>query len=86
MKATDLYSEHWLLAYEAYERGWLPSENGTDYVANDGLFSILHRHRVRFYDIMAVAPPPTTTGYDGPETILDHLLEAGEPEPAATGA
>ena len=46
--ASNLYTEHWLLAYEASEQGWLSSS--TDYVADDPGFSILRKHGVRFYD------------------------------------
>ena len=38
MTAPNLYEDHWLLAYEAHEHGWLPSKN--DYVAADPFFSI----------------------------------------------
>jgi hypothetical protein len=50
MTAEHLYSEHWLLAYEAYVQGWLPSLDGTDYIADDPFFSILEAGNVRFYD------------------------------------
>jgi hypothetical protein len=44
----ELYSQHWLLAYEACEQGWLePTE---DYIGSDDFFSILRMHDVRFYD------------------------------------
>jgi hypothetical protein len=49
MTAESLYSEHWLMAYEAYVKGWLPSVDGTDYVADDPFFSILQDGGVRFY-------------------------------------
>jgi hypothetical protein len=32
MTATNLYENHWLLAYEAREQGWLPSLGGDDYI------------------------------------------------------
>ena len=49
MTAANLYDNHWLLAYEAHEQGWLPSRNGNDYVGSDAFFSILRSHGVRFY-------------------------------------
>jgi|SRR5271166_3499343 len=64
MIPESLYSERWLLAYEALEQGWLPSKGGADYVAADPLFSILRRHNVRFYDASFVTPPPSATGYE----------------------
>ena len=51
MTADALYSEHWLLAYEALVKGWLPSKNGTDYVTADPFFSILKAGDVEFYDV-----------------------------------
>jgi Reverse transcriptase (RNA-dependent DNA polymerase) len=47
LTGPSLYEDHWLLAYEAHEQGWLRSRS--DYVAADPLFSILQRHGVRFY-------------------------------------
>lgn len=47
--APHLYTEHWLLAYEATEQGWLGARGG-NYVGADNFFSILQRHQVRFYD------------------------------------
>lgn len=51
MTEDHLYSEHWLLAYEAYIQGWLPSLDGTDYIAEDPFFSILQNGAVRFYNV-----------------------------------
>ena len=52
MNAEGLYSEHWLLAYEAFEQGWRKPANGVDYIAADpyGCFQILRKHKVRFYN------------------------------------
>jgi hypothetical protein len=51
MNAASLYSDHWLLAYEAYEQQWI-RPRGTDYIKSDpyGLFSLLQRQDVKFYD------------------------------------
>lgn len=46
MMASSLYEDHWRLAYEAHEHGWLLSKS--DYIA-DPFFSILQGHSVRFY-------------------------------------
>lgn len=51
--AADLYSDHWLLAYEAHEQGWI--KRSRDYVATDAFFGVLQRHGIRFYGA-AVAP------------------------------
>jgi hypothetical protein len=50
MQAEHLYTENWILAYEAHIRGWLPSLDGPDYVAADGFFGILSKNGVMFYD------------------------------------
>jgi hypothetical protein len=50
MQADQLYSENWLLAYEAHKKGWLPSIDGSDYIANDSFFGILSQLGVEFYD------------------------------------
>lgn len=50
MTAENLYSEYWILAYEALVRGWLPSKNGSDYVENDPFFKILKLYKIYFFD------------------------------------
>lgn len=60
MEARHLYSENWLIAYEALTKGWLPSKDGTDYVAGDDFFSLLAKHGVKFYDTSVVDPASET--------------------------
>jgi len=62
MQAADLYENHWLIAYEALERGWLSSLGSKDYIADDQFFSILRQHGVRFYG-GGVAPTASFFGY-----------------------
>jgi len=50
MSVDALYDEHWLLAYEANVKGWLPSVSGTDHVAADPNFGFLKSRKVFFYD------------------------------------
>ena len=50
MNAANLYSDHWLLAYEAQQKGWLPHVHGTNYVTNDPFFSLLAAAGVSFYN------------------------------------
>jgi hypothetical protein len=45
-----LYSDHWLLAYEACAQGWLPPSDGIEFLSTDPFFSILSNGDVRFYD------------------------------------
>ena len=64
MTKESLYSEHWLLAYEAYQQGWLPSVNGTNYVTSDAYFAILDSHGVRFFETEEDVEVPEDTGYE----------------------
>jgi hypothetical protein len=75
MKAEHLYSEHWLLAYEALEQNWLASEDGTDYIANDSFFSILKQHGVRFYDPSSTDLPSIFGYNDGDDSEADDEQE-----------
>jgi len=63
MQAIHLYSENWLVAYEALIKGWLPSTDGSDYVAADDFFAALSAFNVEFYD----------TGTRDPATETDWL-------------
>jgi hypothetical protein len=54
MRAEDLYSENWLVAYEALQKGWLPSLDGRNYAAGDDFFGLLSHHGVAFYDPSSV--------------------------------
>lgn len=58
MRREGLYDEHWLLAYEANVKGWLPSAAGIDYVAADANFGFLKASHVHFYDDTQAAPLP----------------------------
>jgi hypothetical protein len=50
MTTEELFDEHWLLAFEANIKGWLPSEGGGDHVDHDECFSALKNNGVSFYD------------------------------------
>ncbi len=50
MTTEDLYSEYWLLAYEANVKGWLSSADGDDHVDRDACFRVLKNNGVNFYD------------------------------------
>ena len=52
MNKYHLYDDHWLLAYEANVKGWLP-ESGLDYLDEDPFFKILKDNNVEFYDVDA---------------------------------
>jgi Reverse transcriptase (RNA-dependent DNA polymerase) len=48
LNAGELRGEHWLLAYEAAIKGWVPGQK--DYIAKDTFFSKLRDNGVFFYD------------------------------------
>lgn len=56
MCAEGLYDEHWLLAYEANVKGWLPNIGGVDYVAADNNFGYLKANGVHFYEESLASP------------------------------
>lgn len=57
MTEESLYNENWILAYEANIKGWLPSQDSTDYVMSNGDFAFLKQAGVSFYDVSAAIPP-----------------------------
>lgn len=70
MTHDALYGSHWLLAYEAMRRGWLPPATSADALSGDRYFSVLERHGVTFTDSqrrlvlapLPLAPPPLPSG------------------------
>jgi hypothetical protein len=54
MNADELWGTHWLLAYEAYEHGWLTAP--IDYISVDPAASHLRTNGVRFYDVARTLP------------------------------
>jgi hypothetical protein len=50
MTQEGLYDKHWLLAYEANVKKWLPSREKRDHVDNDPNFAFLKRNKVSFYN------------------------------------
>jgi hypothetical protein len=47
-----LYSEYWLLTYEAYFKKWLIPNGNTNFMANDKLFDYLFKNNISFYNTM----------------------------------
>lgn len=59
MTAEELRGPHWLAAYEANVKGWLPSAAGGDHVAADTIFSVLKKNDIYFYDRTLSSAPIT---------------------------
>lgn len=51
MNEDELTGPNWLLTYEAYIKGWLPSADGKDYVSKSAGFSFLKDNDVYFYNV-----------------------------------
>jgi hypothetical protein len=66
MTPDGLYDEHWLLAYEANIKNWLPSVGGGDHVAADVNFGFLKANGVYFYDANLAAPPAAAPAIAAP--------------------
>ena len=50
MNYDELNDRNWILAYEAYIKGWLPSNDGSDYIEQNPGFKFLRDNNVCFYD------------------------------------
>ena len=67
MADSELLGEHWLLAYEAKVKNWLPSVAGVDHVIANQWFRHLKNANVSFYDaspskLAAYVPPQPKVG------------------------
>ncbi len=80
MTGMNLYENHWLIAYEAHEQGWLPSRGGADYIGADSFFSILRNHGVRFYGA-GLAPTASFFMYSEDDEVDSSDVEVGELPP-----
>lgn len=49
MIAESLYSENWILVYEAITKGWLKPKNGKDFIVSDPFFNFLKSKNITFY-------------------------------------
>lgn len=72
----NLYSNHWLLAYEACSQGWLEPHDGSPFLVEDPFFSLLSKNNVRFYD----AGEPWADGYSDYSDGDDAAVESEEDE------
>jgi hypothetical protein len=73
MVADQLYSDHWLLCYEAANKGWFPPED--DYIAEDEFFLALRDNDVYFYDGEKAAAQESHAKYDDDDrSWIDELI------------
>ncbi|MEF3305332.1 RNA-directed DNA polymerase [Paenibacillus sp. GYB003] len=49
LNKENLYTEHWLLAYEGMKKGWIAPIDGKDYLEEDEFFKELKENDVEFY-------------------------------------
>jgi reverse transcriptase-like protein len=80
MSKDHLYSNHWLLAYEASVKGWLAPPKGRDFTAVDDFFKILRTHDVSFYDDSDSEYTDDDSQGDGEETDAGEADEEVEIE------
>jgi len=59
MKSDELYGSHWIVSYEAFQRGWMKNRNGSDYISKDPFFSKLREKGCSFIDDSIVIEPFT---------------------------
>lgn len=77
VSANELWGAHWLLAYEAYEHGWLAGP--VDHIAADPAFLHLRTGNVRFYDAAKALPAALAKS---PTVVLaPPFTGAGDPMP-----
>lgn len=65
MKGEHLYTENWLLSYEACAQGWLGPSDGHDYIADDDFFDLLRSAGVCFYDSGTMEPASGSEWLEG---------------------
>jgi len=70
----SLYTENWLLAYEANVKGWLPQSGKKDLVAQDPCFGYLKNQGVQFYEA-AKLPLAVPAGATFDDDMIAPLFE-----------
>jgi hypothetical protein len=87
LTAADLYTENWLLAYEAYRQGWLkPAPSMKSFVENDDGFGFLYEGDVAFYDNTAVEDPFRQSASDEDEDDTQRAFHSDHGSDEAEGA
>lgn len=65
LRKDEIYTENWLLCYEAAARGWLPIKDSSNYINEHPCFGDLHRNEVLFYDV---------SSYENIDATLERLV------------
>lgn len=82
LNKENLYSEHWLLAYEAKRNGWLKTAD--NYLDDDPFFSILKKKKVKFYKenktinttkVKVASNAPSVAEYKSDEDAFDEMMK-----------
>ena len=69
MTRDDLWTEQWLLSYEARAQSWLPSKGGGDHRRDDDAFGFLAVEDVTFYRPFCGAQESAIEAWIEPEVI-----------------
>jgi hypothetical protein len=77
MTTDDLYSDNWLLAYEAKIKGWLPSQDRDDHINEDEFFGKLKRNNVSFYDSTKQVTPVDVSEFRDDDVSKDDTNDTG---------
>ncbi len=77
MTTDDLYSDNWLLAYEAKIKGWLPSQDRDDHINEDEFFGKLKRNNVSFYDSTKQVTPVDVSEFRDDDVSEDDTNDTG---------
>lgn len=64
ISVNEIYSNNWLLCYEAAAKGWLPIKDGSNYINSHPCFGDLNKNGVSFYD---------PNSYNNITETLEHL-------------
>ena len=76
MREDKIYSDKWLLVYEAALKEWLPIEDSSDYINQHSCFGNFHQLGVSFYDCDTNKLTKDLLGRLNPNADLYRILES----------
>jgi hypothetical protein len=75
MTRSSLATSRWLLVYEAYHHGWLPSVSGRDFIRSSPVVGWLRGRDVCFYDDTATIKAPVSLPRPAPRDVKAEITE-----------